>query len=193
MNQNTVIRRMGRRETHSSRSAPSTVTALLLFAAVLWLLLETALSFTGNPPLLLAPAELIQHAAVLGTATLPEALLAAGAASALLGILALGAAIMPGHKPRHVIENPRSAVVVERGVLASAIARTARTTSRLAPEQVTASVGHKGVEVRIHPTSGMAVDPVAVREAVESDVAGYSLARHLKVNVAVAPHAAVGL
>ncbi|PYI69707.1 hypothetical protein CVV68_00950 [Arthrobacter livingstonensis] len=187
------MRRTGRRETHSPRSALSIVTAVVLLAAVLWLALELVLSATGNAALLIAPAELMQRTASLGTATVPAALTAAGIVIAVAGVAYVLTAILPGTKPRHVIENPRSAVVVEREVLASALARTARTMARLAPEQVTASVGHRDVQVRVHPTSGKPVDQQAIQEAVDREVSGYSLARALKVTVVVAPQGAVGV
>lgn len=193
MSQTPFMRRTGRRETHSPRSALSIVTAAVLLAAVLWLALELVLSATGNAALLIAPAELMQRTASLGTATVPAALTAAGIVIAVAGVAYVLAAILPGTKPRHVIENPRSAVVVEREVLASALARTARTMSRLAPEQVTASVGHRDVQVRVHPTSGKPVDQQAIQEAVDREVSGYSLARALKVTVVVAPQGAVGV
>lgn len=193
MSQATIIRRMGRRETHSSRAVLSIVTAAVLLAAVLWLALELVLSVMGHGALLISPVELMERTASLGTATLPSALVAVGVVLAAIGVAYVLAAILPGTKPRHLIENSRSAVVVDREVLASAIARTARTTSRLAPEQVTASVGHRNVEVRVHPSSGVAVGEAAIREAVDREIANYSLARKLKVNVAVASQGAVGI
>ena len=192
MNRGQLIRRMGRRETHSARSVLSITVAAVLVAITLWLGLELVLSATGNNALLVSPPELARRAASLGTATLPPALTAAGAALALLGLLLLAAAFLPGRKARHIIENPRSAVVVDRDVLASALARTARTTARLAPEQVSASVGRRNVQVRVHPGSGRPVDQAAVREAVDRDVSGYSLAGKLRVAVVVSPQGVVG-
>lgn len=193
MSQNAFIRRTGRRETHSSRAVLSVATAVILLIAVLWLVLELVLSLTGNAALLISPTELLSRLASLGTATIPAALTAAGVVLALIGVAYVLAAILPGTKPRHIVENPRAAVVVEREVLASALARTARTAAQLAPEQVTASVGHRNVQVRVHPTSGKAVDLPAVQEAVDREVSGYSLERALKVTVVVAPHGAVGV
>lgn len=193
MSQTPFIRRTSRRETHSARAVLSIVTAAVLLIAVLWLALELVLSVTGNAALLISPAELLRRLASLGTATVPGALIAAGVVLALIGLAYVLAAILPGIKARHVIENPRAAVVVEREVLASALARTARTAAHLAPEQVTASVGHRDVQVRVHPTSGKPVDQLAVQEAVDREVSGYSLARALKVTVVVAPQGAVGV
>jgi len=193
MRQEAMIRRMGRRETHSSRAALAVVSASVLLVVVLWLILEGALSMTGNGPLLLAPAQLMHAVAVMGTATVPAALLAAGVVIGLLGLLVVAAAILPGGKPRHILANPRSAVVVERDVLAAAIARTARTAARLSPAQVTATVGPRTAQLRLHPSSGRAVDVDAVTEAVDKELSGYSLARPLTPTVSVAHHGAVGI
>lgn len=193
MRQEALIRRMGRRETHSSRAALAVVSGAVLLAVVLWLILEGVLSMTGNGPLLLAPAQLMHALAVMGTATVPATLLMAGLVIGLLGLLLVAAAVLPGGKPRHILAHPRSAVVVERDVLASAIARTARTAARLAPAQVTATVGSRTAQLKLHPSSGMPVDLDTVREAVDKELSGYSLARPLTPTVSVAVHGAVGV
>ncbi|WP_146233364.1 hypothetical protein [Arthrobacter psychrolactophilus] len=172
-----LLRRLNLRETRSSRAAVSIVVASVLLLVIVWLGLEQALSLTGNDPLVLAPAELLEQAASLGTAILPWALIAAGVAVVLLGIALLAAAVLPGTKARHVLENSRSAVVVDSEVLAAAVSRTARTVARLAPEQVASRVGRTRIEVDIRPDAGRTVDTNAIREAVERDVKSYRLRR----------------
>lgn len=183
-----AVRRLGRRETRSGRAALSIVMAVVLLAAIVWLLLELVLSAMGNAALLISPAELARRTAALATDTLPGALVAAGAVLALLGIALLAAAVLPGHKPRQIMGNPaaagtRSAVVVDNEVLAAAVSRIARQAARLAPDQVTSSVGRKRIDVVLRPGSGRDVDANSVREAVEHEVDGYGLRRPLTVSV----------
>ena len=187
-----LVRKLNRRETRSSRAALSIVVATVLLAAVLWLAVELVLSATGNAALLMSPVELADRTAVVATATIPGALIGAGAALCLLGIALLAAAFLPGTKSRHVIKSERSAVVVDCEVLAAAVSRTARTAARLAPEQVTSSVGRNKVDVVLHPGSGRTVDTNDVQQAVEREVSGYGLRRPLTVVVTTGSPRAVG-
>ena len=187
-----LVRKLNRRETRSSRAALSIVVATVLLAAVLWLAVELVLSATGNAAWLMSPVELASRTAAVATATIPGALIGAGAALCLLGIALLAAAFLPGTKPRHVIENARSAVVVDSEVLAAAVSRTARTAARLAPEQVTSRVGRKKVDVVLHPGAGRAVDRNDVQQAVEREVSGYGLRRPLTVVVTTGTRRAAG-
>ena len=172
-----LLKRFNLRETRSSRAAVSIVVATVLLLVIVWLGLEQALSLTGNDPLVLAPAGLLEHSASLGTAILPWALIGTGGAVVLLGIALLAVAVLPGTKARHVLVNSRSAVVVDSEVLAAAVSRTARTAARLAPEQVASRVGQTRIELDIRPDAGRTVDTNAIREAVERDVKSYGLRR----------------
>ncbi|WP_133159021.1 DUF6286 domain-containing protein [Arthrobacter glacialis] len=184
-----AVRRLGLRETHSSRAALSIVTAAVLVAVLVWLMVEMVLSATGNAALLMSPAELARRTATVATETIPGALVAAGTVLAVLGIALLAAAVVPGRKARHIMgnpggtSNPRSAVVVDSEVLAAAVSRIARTVAKIAPEQVSSSVGRKRIDVVLQPGSGLAADADSVKDAVEREVAGYGLRRPLAVTV----------
>ena len=187
-----LIRRLARRETHSSRAALSIAVAALLLVATVWLAMELVLSATGNAALLMPPAELARRTASLATSTIPGALMGAGLALGLLGLAMLAAALLPGTKSRHIVRNGRSAVVVDSEVLPAAVSRTARTAARLAPEQVTSSVGRKRIDVEVRPGSGLDVDTDAIRKAVEREVSGYGLRRPLAVGVSTGTRGTVG-
>lgn len=187
-----LIMRMNRREIRSSRAGWSIVAAAVLLLAVLWLAVELVLSLTGNSALLLSPTELALGTASLGTATIPAALMAAGGILVLAGIAVLTLAILPGRKPRHIVDNTRFAVVVDGEVLAAAVSRTARTAAQLAPEQVTSSVGRKRIDVVVRPSSGRTVDKESVKDAVEREVSSYGLRQPMFVDVSTSTHRAVG-
>ena len=180
---NRAINRMNVRETRSGRAALSVTVAAVLLVVTLWLGVELVLAATGQPPLLIAPAKLAQGSLSLTADAAPGALIGAAALLALLGLTLLLAAVLPGSKPRHIVDNQRSAVVVDSEVLAAAVSRAARTAARLAPEQVTSRIGKKRVLVVLHPGSGKAVDLALVREAVEGEVASYSLRKTLALHV----------
>ncbi len=187
-----LIKRLNLREIRSSRAALSIVSASVLLVAIVWLGVELVLSVTGNPSLLISPADLASRIASLGTATITWVLIGAGALAAILGIILLGAAILPGTKPRHILENSRSAVVVDSEVLASAVSRSARTAARLAPEQVASRVGRKRVDVTVRPGAGRTVDTNAIREAVEEDMSGYRLRKPLIIALSTGTRGEVG-
>lgn len=187
-----LLTKLNRRETHSSRATLSVVAAAVLLLAVLWLAVELVLSASGNAALLISPVELAKRTGSLGTATMPGVLVGAGIALALAGIALLAAALMPGNKPRHIVENGRCAVVIDDEVLAAAISRAARTAVRLAPEQVSTSVARKRVDVAVRPGSGRSVDTEVIQHAVERELSGYGLRRPLAVAVTTSAHGAVG-
>jgi hypothetical protein len=187
-----LIKRLNLREIRSSRAALSIVSASVLLVAIVWLGVELVLSVTGNSPLLMAPTDLASRTASLGTATISWVLIGAGAVAALLGIALLAAAILPGTKPRHVLENSRSAVVVDSEVLASALSRAARTAARLAPEQVASRVSRKRVDVTVRPGAGRTVDANAIRDAVEQDMSGYRLRKPLAIALSTGTRGEVG-
>jgi hypothetical protein len=56
MSKGVTIRRLVRRETHSSRAVPSIVVASLLMVVSLWLALESVLWLLKDQPLLASPA-----------------------------------------------------------------------------------------------------------------------------------------
>lgn len=180
-----LINRLNLRETRSSRAALSLTVAAVLLVAIVWLAVELVLSVTGNAALLLPPAELAERTAALPATTIPGALIAAGATMALVGLALLAAAVLPGTKARHVVANPRAAVVVDTEVLAAAASRAARTAARLAPEQITSSAGRKRLDVVVRPSPGRTVDTAAVRDAVEREVSSYGLRRPLAVGVSL--------
>ncbi|MGP9501559.1 hypothetical protein ACT3TS_05020 [Specibacter sp. AOP5-B1-6] len=187
-----LIKRLNLREIRSSRAALSIVCASVLLVAIVWLGVELVLSVTGNSALLISPADLAGRTASLGTATIPWVLIGAGAVASIVGLALLAAAILPGTKPRHILENSRSAVVIDSEVLASAISRAARTAARLAPEQVASRVSRKRVDVTVRPGVGRSVDAQAIREAVEQDMSGYRLRKPLTIALSTGTHGEVG-
>jgi hypothetical protein len=193
MSHSSNIRRINRRETHSSRAVASVVTAAILLLAILWLVAGLVLKATGNAALLVSPAELAQRVALLARNTLPAALTGGGIVVAIAGLVLVLLATLGGTKPRHVIDNPRAAVVVDNEVLAAAISRTACQTARLAPEQVSTRVGRKTVDVTVHPSSGLKLDEAALKEAVDAEVLGFALQRAVTLRVAITEKGAVGV
>lgn len=193
MSNNLYIRRIARRETRRSRALTSIITASALLLLLLWLSTETVLSVTGNKALLASPAQMLQWLAGLTTATLPAGLVAAGAGLMILGLIFLVLALRAGRRSRHVLASDRAAVVVDDEVIAAALSRSARTASRLAPEQVATTVGRRTVDVVLHPSSGTPADSDAAEAAVRDEIDRYGFAVPPRVTVRTSQKGALGL
>ncbi|BCW73091.1 DUF6286 domain-containing protein [Arthrobacter sp. NicSoilB8] len=192
MSQDRAIRRLVRRETHSSRAGASVLTSGVLAAVFLWLALESALALLQENPLLASPDRLGRWLAGVPANTLPAGLTAAGAGLAVLGLVLLAAAITPGRRARHAVHSARSAVVVDGEVIASAVSRRARLAAGLAPGQVTTTVGKRAVRVLVRPTSGVSVDRNAVAAAVRDELAAYALDRPIAPTIHIVREGALG-
>ena len=192
MSRERSLRRLVRRETHSSRAAASIVAAVVLAAAFLWLAVEAVLALLGRSELLASPAQLGSWLAGVPGATVPAGLVAAGAGIALLGVLLLGTALRAGRRPRHALDSERSAVVVDDEVIAAAVSARARRIARLAPGQVTTTVGRRSVHVQVRPTSGMPVDGAAISTAVERELTGYATDRRIAPRVTISREGVLG-
>jgi hypothetical protein len=187
------VARTARRETHSSRALASVLTAVALIAVLVWVGTEAVLSAAGQPALLVPAADMLPWLAGVADKTLPGVLSGAGAVIAVLGLLVLLAGLRPGRRPRHVLADDRSAVVIDDEVLAAAVSRTALQQAGLIPGQVTTVVGRRTVAVMIRPTSGIPVNAEAVAQAVRTELAGYGLSYTPKVAVKVSSEGAVGV
>ncbi|OMH34159.1 DUF6286 domain-containing protein [Tersicoccus sp. Bi-70] len=193
MTEDRRTRRLLRRETHSSRSVPSVVTAVIVLLALLWLFLETALSVSGAPPLLLSPLTAAAWLADLPRQAPGAVLAVVGLLVALVGLLLLALAILPGNRPRYVVTDERNAIIVDYEVVASAASRVARTAAGVSTDQVHSWASRRAIEVQVHPTSGLPVNEEAVRVAVVRELDSYGLDPMPTVSVAVASRGAVGV
>lgn len=192
MSKDPHIRRLVRRETHSSRAVPSALVASVLLAASLWLTLESVLWLLKDQPLLASPARMMQWLAELPGNTVPAGMIAAGFGMALLGLLVLGLAVGRGRRPRRSLESERAAVVVDDDVIAAAVSGKVRLAAGLAPGQATTTVGGRSVRVQVRPTSGQPLSVESVREAVDGELTRYGLDRPMTSGVRVLKEGAVG-
>lgn len=182
-----------RRELHSSRSITSVVVAVIVIALCVYALLECVLKLTNQPAWLLDPQDGLKHLSELPQGLPPVALGIAGAVAVVLGLIFLVKALGRGTLARHQLSNDRLGVVVDDEVLASALARKARTVAGVTAEQITVTVGQRSVDVHIRPTSGIAVDGATVEQSVQDLVESYALVPEPRVRVRVSSTGAVGV
>lgn len=164
------MRRVLHRETHSSRAAAAGIAAVLVVLVSLYALLESAVRAIGQPPWLIDPQSAAERIVALPNGVPPLLLGVTGAVVTAAGLFFFLSAILPGRRARHLLEEPRVAVVVDDEVIASALARRARLAANVTPEQVMVVVSQRQAVVNVRPTSGVPVSENAVREAVEDEL-----------------------
>ena len=187
-----TIKWIVRRETHAARTVPVITAAVLGILFCLYVLLESVLQTLGQEEWLIDPGTFARWLADLPRDADPLFLGLAGALIFLAGLWFFLMAVLPGRRARYAIPNPRAAVVVEAEVLAASLARRARLTAGVSPDQVLVTVGRDRIDVRIRPTSGIPVDSDAVRAAVEGELELTGLQPQPAVQVQVSTMGAIG-
>ncbi|MCX6497505.1 MAG: DUF6286 domain-containing protein [Arthrobacter sp.] len=158
------------RETSSSRATASVIAAVLVIVLCGYALLETAVRAVGQPPWLVDPQTAADRITALPDGITPLLLGVIGAVLMAAGLFFFLNAILPGRRARHVLADPRAAVVVDDEVIASALARRARLAANVTREQVMVVVSRRQVLVNIRPTSGVPLREAEVRAAVEAEL-----------------------
>ncbi len=184
--------RILRRETHSSRAGAATIAAVLVIVLCVYALLESGVRAVGQPPWLIDPGTAAERAIALPAGISPLLLGASGAVIAMVGLFFLLHAVLPGRRARHLLRDPRTAVVVDDEVLASALARRARTAANVTQEQVMVVVSRQLVVVNVRPTSGSRVSEEAVRSAVQAELEEMSPVPMPSVRVNLASSGVIG-
>lgn len=168
-NEQVMYRRLLRRETHAPRTVPAVVVAsigavllLALLAGGVWWLVDEAFRTEAM--------RRIDDVAVLGQQqALPWGV---GAGLALVALVLVALAVLPGRRARRARMTDRTALLVDDGVLADSVAASVARRTGVDRGRVSVIVGRRSVTVRITPTSGVPVDPAAAESAVVETLAG---------------------
>lgn len=180
-----VLRRVVRRETHSPRTVAMFVAVILLVLALAYIGLEIVLSLAAQPALLLGPAAAGGWLVGLPTAQPAGLVIAGSVVLALIGIVFVVLALTPGRLPKHTLESGDRAVVVDNGVIASALAQHLSEETGLARESITVGVGHRSVDVTVRPGVGIPLDKNEVQSAAEAELQTYRLTRSVRTRVLI--------
>lgn len=164
------LRRILRRETRSSRAGMAGLAAVLVIAACVYALLESALRAIGQPPWLIDPQTAAERLIALPEGISPLLLGALGGVVTMVGLIFFLNAVLPGRKSRHLLEDPRAGVVVDDEVIASALAKAARTAANVTQEQVMVVVSQRQVVVNVRPTSGVPLHEGRILSGVEEEL-----------------------
>lgn len=180
-----VLRTVVRRETHSPRTGAMLLVVVLLILAAVYAAVEIVLALAGRQPLLVAPAAAVEALAALPMTVAPAGLIAAGAVIALVGLVVFAVGVSPGRLSRHEMAWGDRAVVVDNGVVASALAQHVSTASGIARENVVVGVAHRAVDVTVRPPVGIPVEAERLRQIVEDEVASYRLSPSVRTRIRV--------
>jgi hypothetical protein len=170
-----------RRLRFRSRSVAVSIALVGLAAAAAYVGVEAVLALLGMPALVGSPAALAEHAQAAG----PIALVVAGIL-AILGIICLLAAILPGRFRRRAIADERMTVVIDDDVVAAGMSRSVATALGVPRTQVRTSVGRRSAEVRVTPTTGFSVTGESAREAAAETVQRTGIRPALTTRAAIA-------
>ena len=180
------------RETTSSRAGAAVVAAILVIAVCGYALLETAVRAVGQPPWLIDPQTAADRVTALPAGVPPVLLGTVGAILLAAGVGFVLAAILPGRRARHILADPRAAVVVDDEVIASALARRARLAANVTQEQVMVVVSRREVQVNVRPTSGVPLSTGDLQAAVEAELRDMAPEPMPAVRVNVASSGVIG-
>lgn len=186
------MNRVLRRETHSSRAAAAGIAAALVVLLCLYALLESAVRAIGQPPWLIDPQTAAERIVALPGGVPPLLLGVTGAVTAAAGLFFFLSAVLPGRRARHLLEDPRIAVVVDDEVIASALARRARVAANVTQEQVMVVLSQRQAVVNVRPTSGVPVSENAIREAVEDELSSMAPTPMPQVRINLATSGVIG-
>jgi len=180
-----VLRRVIRRETHSPRTVAMFVAVILLILALAYIGLEIVLSLAAQPALLLGPAAAGGWLIGLPAAQPAGLVIAGSVVLALMGVIFIVLAITPGRLSKHVLDGGGRAVVVDNGVIASALAQHLAEETGLARDSITVGVGHRTVDVTVRPGIGIPLDKADVASAAEAELQTYRLAHRVRTRVRI--------
>ena len=180
-----VLRRVIRRETHSPRTVAMFVAVVLLILALAYIGLEIVLSLAAQPALLVGPAAAAGWLIGLPTAQPAGLVIAGSVVLALIGLVFIVLAVTPGRLSRHVLDAGGRAVVVDNGVIASALAQHLAEETGLARDSITVGVGHRTVDVTVRPGIGVPLDKADVQSAAEAELQTYRLTDKVRTRVRI--------
>ena len=182
---NTVMRRVMRREMHSPRTAMTVIVLSIVVAAAVYAGIEIVRYLMGAAPLLVAPRAALAWVAALPTAEPRAAVVAGAVVVAIFGVVLLWFAITPGRRPKHVLGVTAHAVIVDNGVIASAVAERVRRELDVPRGAVVVGIGHRTADVTVRPEPGQTVDRDLVRSIAGEELDGYASEPRLKVRARV--------
>lgn len=170
---------------HSPRTALAVIVLVLAAAAAVYAGIEIVLQLLGAKPLLVAPGKAFAWLVDLPANEAAAGIGTGAAIIAVIGLILVALALAPGLRSKHQLGDAAHAVVVDNGVIASAIAERIRRELDLSKDGATVGVGHRSADVTVRPEPGQEVDSAQVRAIAEAELAGYGLLPAVRVRARI--------
>lgn len=187
-----IYRRILRREQSVSRSTAASIVAVIVLIVALAVIACAGAALLHERIGEFDPRHV---AAAVQTAPRTSAVWVfgiGGAAAVVLGLILLALGVLPHRRGRRRMRSERVAVLIDDEVLASALARAARSRTRLGPEAVVASVGRRSADVVLRPPAGLDVPSLAANTAVEAELDAILPEPAVQTRLRVVPTGRVG-
>jgi len=181
----TVLRTVVRRETHSPRTVAMLIVVVLALLVLAYAVVEIVLALLGQQPLLVSPGAALNAAVQAPTALQPVAFVVGGVVLALVGLIVVILALKPGRLSRHEMAWGERAVVVDNGVVASALAQHLSNESGIARDDIVVGVAHRTVDVTVRPPVGIPVDEAQLRRILDEELSTYKLSPAVRTHLRV--------
>jgi hypothetical protein len=179
------FRRIVRRETHSPRTVAMVIAVVILILSLVYVGVEIVLDLLAQPALLAGPEAAFAWIAGLPDAQPESAVVAGGLALGVVGLVFVVLAVAPGRLPKHEMTWPDRAVVVDNGVIASALAQRLSDETGIARDRISVGVSHRRIDATVNPGPGVPLDAAVVRDLVDTELAAYRLAPPVTTRVRV--------
>jgi hypothetical protein len=176
-----VLRRSSRRLRHRSRSAAVSVALVLAALIGAYLAVEAGLALAGHRPLLATPAAMWDFAQ-----SQPVVAWGAAIVLALVGLVFVLSAILPGRLARREVADERLTIVLDDDVLASGLSRSVATAAGVSRAQVRTAVGARRARVDLTPTTGFPPSRDVAQQAAQATVRALGVRPTVTTSVAVA-------
>lgn len=180
-----TLRRVIRRETHSPRTVAMIVAVVILVLGLAYVGVELVLYLAAQPALFVSPAAAWSW--LLGApAASPGGFIVAGSiVLAVLGVLLVWLAIAPGRLSKHTFADEDRAIVVDNGVIASALAQRLSEDTGLVRDAIVVGVAHRRIDITLRPDAVVAIEAADVRAFADAEISSYRLSRAVRTSVRV--------
>lgn len=180
-----TLRRVVRRETHSPRTIAMIIAVVILVLGLAYVGVELVLYLAAQPALLIGPAAAWSW--ILGVPSAPPGglLIAGSIVLAAIGVLLVWLAIAPGRLSKHTFADEDRAIVVDNGVIASALAQRLSEDTGLARDEILVGVAHRSIDITLRPGPDVTVGKTDVRAIAEAEISAYRLSRAVRTSVRV--------
>ncbi|PZT96948.1 alkaline shock response membrane anchor protein AmaP [Microbacterium kunmingense] len=180
-----AFKRVLRRESHSPRTVAMIVAVVLMIVVLAYLGTEIVLYLLAQPALLLGPAAQAGFLIGLPTERPGWLVVLAGVVLAIVGFVFLFLALAPGKLPKHRMRFGERAVLVDNGVIASALAQHLSEETGLSRDDITVGVSHRTADVTLRPGLGIPLDEAPLKNIVQTELDSYELTPSIKSRVRV--------